>query len=786
MRRLLPHIFIIVLSYFFLLKTPVLAQQCQEGCCDGGCCPASEELDYPVNHADINLDVRSYDKNIAGEKKLIDFQHPPDEQAMPPQLNTLIENTSRPAITSLNQVCIWDWRRERRGGPIGKPDDAPADFATLVGLQTNPGQAILVPYSGYDIGGGYNVIVLYATENSITLKYTAEDDMVYGYGIQLKNFAVDPALLQKYQELNAAGRQEFVALCAGFQIGTASGGEILVAVRDTGSFMDPRWTTNDWWQTDTSASKNTACPMGTIKLEGQNMSVLADPTRVRSQFSGETTKKITHTERTNRAEQPNSNSQTSVLADQTGLGSSLFSGKLILQPENAAGPEFPALTKLTSNMMQGFGALLTSDRLATSLFSKNRLQRQIFTTSYVRSPIAGLLGETEYICHDGTPTSDEDCAKHIVYTPTNWPNLVFGLTGLSCELMPANLIGEPELCGLFRYSLTETKDNWKAVKYNFIISKYLPSINAPDPDHVKPEFHKVAGILVNVLEEAINDFKTLITEIFHITFEVKIAGELPGGGYANRGATSVAAAMTPAKTYTDFAVTTRGTDLTAPYTPEVQFSPANDAQEPLSFKDQRLTRNYICSTMCGSTTDNRTKTGFSWLGPDAICPSCDAAAYYIPDPPLPKPSGLDDACHWDPAAGCNYYGCEINDPNPPPGEIFDEYRDKYDPNKPTCTVAANIGCGEGKDPVCESGRCNPNELGPKKDYNNVNGLCPQGWTFRDESGNIAEECNNVCHLGSFKANEDGGYGPCHYQNGDVCLRNDGGDKCGYVCNRLCC
>lgn len=201
---------------------------------------------YPECHPDINLDVRGY-VLITGYLGLIDFSHAIDQRA--PLLTTLIEGNCNPAITSLYQVYDWDWSTNTRDGLYPRPPDLPGyfDFATLTGLSTQPGQAILVPHSGYEIGGGYEVIVLFATSNSITLKYTPDDNVVSGYTIHLKNFNVDPALIACYNQLDQAGREELPALWAGEKIGEASGGEVLVAIRDTGSFMDPRWRF-DWWQ----------------------------------------------------------------------------------------------------------------------------------------------------------------------------------------------------------------------------------------------------------------------------------------------------------------------------------------------------------------------------------------------------------------------------------------------------------------------------------------------------------------------------------------------------------
>jgi len=244
-------------------KFPFINNQVYAACCaDGTCFSTNPESNYPVNQPDINFwDTRTYDSGLSGIMGLIPFDHPDDPNGLPPQLTTLIENTPRPAVSSLHQVCEWNWVNNSRAGAIQRPIDLPPeyDFATLVGFATSAGQKILVPESDYSIGGGNEVLVLYATENRITIKYTGEDSIASGYAVHLSNFNVRDEVLQAYQEANANGRQQLPALPAGCILGTAKSSEILVAIRDTGAFMDPRWSINDWWQTSTPASANTEC-----------------------------------------------------------------------------------------------------------------------------------------------------------------------------------------------------------------------------------------------------------------------------------------------------------------------------------------------------------------------------------------------------------------------------------------------------------------------------------------------------------------------------------------------
>ena len=115
--------------------------------------------------------------------------------------------------------------------------DSTSEIATL----------IRVPTSGYNIGDGYQVLVLYASTDRITLKYIREDNVVSGYTLHVEGICVEPGLLALYESLNAAGRQRLPALRGGQAFGRAHDMEVGVAIRDHGTFMDPR-SRKDWWR----------------------------------------------------------------------------------------------------------------------------------------------------------------------------------------------------------------------------------------------------------------------------------------------------------------------------------------------------------------------------------------------------------------------------------------------------------------------------------------------------------------------------------------------------------
>jgi hypothetical protein len=189
-------------------------------------------------HADLNLALRGYEPTHA-YLGLVDYGGQTDPGA--PQLTGLSSPPQVPPFAAAYRVHDWYWGCNCRGPVITDWD------VTLIAVAAQPGQLVHVPPSGYDIGGGYEVLVLYAAPNRITLKYTGEDNVVFGYTLHLENICVDPDLLALYEQWNAAGRARLPALSAGQAFGNAVGPSYGVAIRDSGAFMDPR-SRLDWWR----------------------------------------------------------------------------------------------------------------------------------------------------------------------------------------------------------------------------------------------------------------------------------------------------------------------------------------------------------------------------------------------------------------------------------------------------------------------------------------------------------------------------------------------------------
>jgi hypothetical protein len=216
------------------------------------------ELDDPVrpayNHADKNISLRSYtlngDPNL--KRELVGYGSG-DPKA--PQLATLFNPHRVPGLTAFYRVHDWHWAPSPQPGTRGEAIDSPP--VTGLGLRTAPGEVLQVPDSGYAIGGGYEVVLLFADEDTVTLKYGRDDTAATGYTLHIDNICTDAKLLALYGLLDDPAGPRYLymppdhaydlpTLKSGQPIGTARGSKMFVAIVDTGTFQDPR-SCNEWW-----------------------------------------------------------------------------------------------------------------------------------------------------------------------------------------------------------------------------------------------------------------------------------------------------------------------------------------------------------------------------------------------------------------------------------------------------------------------------------------------------------------------------------------------------------
>jgi hypothetical protein len=222
------------------------------------------ELDDPVrpawNHADKNIALRSYAPNTDTDfqRGLVDYGS--GDPTQPPQLATLFDPPRVPGFYTFYRVNDWLWAPSPEPGTRGDPiTQGPV---TALGMVTVPGEPIHVPESGYTIGGGLEAVVLFADADTVALKYAREDSAGSpGYTVHVDGICTDPNLLALYNRLDdpSGPRYKFVplamrpytyeliALYPGQPVGVARDSETVVAIVDTGWFMDTR-SCDDWWQ----------------------------------------------------------------------------------------------------------------------------------------------------------------------------------------------------------------------------------------------------------------------------------------------------------------------------------------------------------------------------------------------------------------------------------------------------------------------------------------------------------------------------------------------------------
>jgi len=216
------------------------------------------DMDNPVrpayNHADKNIELRGYvlntDSNL--QRELVDYGS--DDPTQPPQLATLFEPNRVPTISGFYQVYQWNWSSSPQPGERAEPITQPK--VTALGFDLEAGTTLHAPTSGYDIGGGMEVVVLFADEDTVTLHYTREDTGALGYTLHIDQICTDPNLLALYNSLDDAngprydvssGGYNLPTLPAGQVFGTIGSGEMILAVADTGTYQDAR-SCFEWWQ----------------------------------------------------------------------------------------------------------------------------------------------------------------------------------------------------------------------------------------------------------------------------------------------------------------------------------------------------------------------------------------------------------------------------------------------------------------------------------------------------------------------------------------------------------
>jgi len=199
--------------------------------------------DYTLNspaetHPEINLHLRGY-VEVNEKAGLVHYGGDTDLLAL--KINSIFSDGRKPTIIKTYKVHAWDYNNNKPSN-----DTENAWPVSLIGLAATPGELIVVPPSGRNISGNLELMVLYADENRITFTNSLGDNWTDGYIFHVEDICTDPNLISAYLNANASGRGSLPALPRGQVFGTARTNEVKVAIRDSGTFMDPR-SDKDWW-----------------------------------------------------------------------------------------------------------------------------------------------------------------------------------------------------------------------------------------------------------------------------------------------------------------------------------------------------------------------------------------------------------------------------------------------------------------------------------------------------------------------------------------------------------
>jgi hypothetical protein len=182
-------------------------------------------------HGDLNLKLRE-PQTIDVELGLVDAGEGVDDLAI--KLSDIFE----PEFVAAYTVHNWDWGCNCKGDLIQEDD------VVLVGIRTTPGDPIFIPPHPRDIyDGKYYAVLLFADEDSVTFVYAREGTVAMGYSVHYLGLYPDPNLLDLYNESEG---NMLPGLTLDTPIGVAGGDELIVAIRDNGTFLDAR-SINDWW-----------------------------------------------------------------------------------------------------------------------------------------------------------------------------------------------------------------------------------------------------------------------------------------------------------------------------------------------------------------------------------------------------------------------------------------------------------------------------------------------------------------------------------------------------------
>ncbi|MBE7555206.1 MAG: hypothetical protein HS126_29505 [Anaerolineales bacterium] len=185
-----------------------------------------------ADHGDLNLKLRD-PQPIAADLTLVDI----NGSGLDPDAPNLAA-IFNPDFVRAYAVHDWDWGCNCRGKLLQ------AEHGVLVGIRTTPGAPVFIPPRKQNVyADKYYATLLYASEDSLTFAYTRAGSVARGYTIHYLGLHTDPNLVALFRRSQGG---ELPGLTLDTPVGTAAA-ELIVAVRDNGTFLDAR-SRRDWWE----------------------------------------------------------------------------------------------------------------------------------------------------------------------------------------------------------------------------------------------------------------------------------------------------------------------------------------------------------------------------------------------------------------------------------------------------------------------------------------------------------------------------------------------------------
>jgi hypothetical protein len=204
-------------------------------------------------NADFRMSILGYSPNPNAVLGLVTYNGTPDSDA--PRLHTIFTPARVPAFVQVSTINQWNWN-ESAPPPYGTRGSLNTDWdkSTVLTMRTTNGESLNVPARNAPINSDYKAMVLYASENELTVAYFPYDHVLIvssltGYAVHMQNFCVDPNLVALYRAQLSNGKRSTMRLpvVRSFQrVGWARGNAVTVAIRDGARYMDPR-SAGDWW-----------------------------------------------------------------------------------------------------------------------------------------------------------------------------------------------------------------------------------------------------------------------------------------------------------------------------------------------------------------------------------------------------------------------------------------------------------------------------------------------------------------------------------------------------------